>query len=341
MDSKRDAGFDVMRIMASFMVVMLHVSGSYWSCVDVNSREFVILTVFNGMARCAVPLFIMISGRFLLNPEKEENAGTIVRRCRKMLICFCVWSVFYGCQSVVFHFLTGKDVDWQMIENMLERIYQGHYHMWYLWMLLGLYLITPICRQIVKDRKLTRYLLILCMVFNVIVPMLGTPWDALKRTYFPFTSYVGYYIAGYYISVEKPLEWLAKGFKRTWLICTGGVGLLYIIVMTLYECRESETYTEQYFYAESIGVVLYSVAIFMTFCMMQERQSSQTLRIVAGSTFFVYLFHPFCIEKLNIFGVNVIMAPAIVTVPVLSVTIWLICVGIAVGLKKFRCILME
>ncbi len=37
---KRNSSFDLLRVICSFMVVMIHVAGSYWDCVDPKSDYF-------------------------------------------------------------------------------------------------------------------------------------------------------------------------------------------------------------------------------------------------------------------------------------------------------------
>lgn len=64
--------YDVLRIVASFSIVLLHVSASYWSVVDIYGREFMVMTVYNSLTRFAVPVFFMLSGLFLVTPEREN-----------------------------------------------------------------------------------------------------------------------------------------------------------------------------------------------------------------------------------------------------------------------------
>lgn len=54
--------YDVLRVVASFSIVLLHVSASYWSVVDIHGREFLVMTIYNSLTRFAVPVFFMLSG---------------------------------------------------------------------------------------------------------------------------------------------------------------------------------------------------------------------------------------------------------------------------------------
>lgn len=97
--------YDILRIVASFFIVLLHVSASYWSVVDVQSGEFAVMTIYNSVTRFAVPIFFMLSGLFLVSPDREHVA--VGRRVIKLLVLFYVWSAFYAFQGVAVDALRG------------------------------------------------------------------------------------------------------------------------------------------------------------------------------------------------------------------------------------------
>ena len=70
---KREIYFDYLRIFAIFLVIGIHIAGINWHSSSANSITWKILNVYDSMFRCAVPIFIMISGALFLNQEKELN----------------------------------------------------------------------------------------------------------------------------------------------------------------------------------------------------------------------------------------------------------------------------
>ncbi len=68
----------------------------------------------------------MISGRFFLDPDREMPFSKILRSVERLVLAFVVWNVVY--------------------------------HFWYLYMIVGLYLITPFLRRIAEDKQLSEYL---------------------------------------------------------------------------------------------------------------------------------------------------------------------------------------
>lgn len=104
------------------------------------------------------------------------------------------------------------------VEETIKLFIRGKYHLWYLNMIIGLYLITPLLRKITSDKKSCEYLLILSMIVSIVIP---TVFDLFKFISIEFISdivthisvfidkidmsfgYVFYYILGYYLHKYK------------------------------------------------------------------------------------------------------------------------------------------
>lgn len=78
----------MLRIAACFAVVLLHVSNGYWYVVDINSNDFLVMTIYNSFTRFGVPVFFMLSGLFLLDPQKEMTVRKWWGRIGKLVIAF-------------------------------------------------------------------------------------------------------------------------------------------------------------------------------------------------------------------------------------------------------------
>ena len=137
--------YDVLRVIACFAIVLLHVSASYWSVVDIYGSEFVVMTVYNSLTRFAVPVFFMLSGLFLVSPERENVK--VGKRVLKIILLFYIWSAFYAFQGVAVDALTGQ-FSQEAWNGALQRFVFGHVHMWFLQMLAGFYILIPVARQL-------------------------------------------------------------------------------------------------------------------------------------------------------------------------------------------------
>ncbi len=108
---ERVANFEWLRALCCFMIVLLHVSSSYWNSVPVSSREFTVMTAYNVITRFAVPVFMTLSGTFLLDYQKKETAKSLLGRIIRLLLCFYLWAVFYAFQGIVVKALRGVEID--------------------------------------------------------------------------------------------------------------------------------------------------------------------------------------------------------------------------------------
>ncbi len=100
----------------------------------------------------------------------------------------------------------------------------SYYHLWYLYLLMGLYAVTPILRVLVKhlNRKLFAYLLILWVAGTVSTPFIHTFTDfEFSPVAFVFFDWVGYYLLGLYL-----LESNLRRSKAYLLVFTGLLGAI-------------------------------------------------------------------------------------------------------------------
>ncbi len=86
---------DYLRLLATFAVIILHVSASNWYSANVNSIEWQSFNFYDSIVRWCVPIFVMISGSLFLN--KDISLKTIYNKyIPRMIIAFFTWSIFYA-----------------------------------------------------------------------------------------------------------------------------------------------------------------------------------------------------------------------------------------------------
>lgn len=62
----RKCYIDILRVIASFAVVLIHVTVSYIDDYSADTSQWAILNLFNSLSRWSVPVFVMISGAVTL-----------------------------------------------------------------------------------------------------------------------------------------------------------------------------------------------------------------------------------------------------------------------------------
>ena len=137
---------DVLRIIAAFGVIMIHTIGIYYYDAPVRSLNWQIMNIYNKSVLWCVPVFVMISGIFFLNINIQRGItvkAVYIKQLPKIGIRLLLWSVIY---CII---LRGA----VSLSSMLHMALLSH--LWFLYIMLVLYIITPILRLILQ--RLNRY----------------------------------------------------------------------------------------------------------------------------------------------------------------------------------------
>lgn len=71
---------NILKIVASIAVVLLHVSAIDWYMIDATSKEWNIINIYDSIVRWGVPIFVMVTGMLLLPEEKEIKISKIFKK---------------------------------------------------------------------------------------------------------------------------------------------------------------------------------------------------------------------------------------------------------------------
>lgn len=261
--SLRENNFEVLRVVATFMIVLLHVSAGSLSLAMANQGggglDFTISNGFNSITRFAVPLFVMLSGAFQLRNNKNEEYGAYYKKIYKNIVVpTLIWSAIYvGFR--IFYALFLCSIGYQIYETSIFTMpfvqwAKGapYYHMWYLYMALGLFLLTPVMIRAGKglSQKQIGFIGAGMMLLGMLITETSVLFWPIKGM-----QYLGYYILGYWIYKNK--EQLKT--KKV-LLAVGGI-LSWLCIFGFTQALE-----HLYFYGFlSVFVVLGSLCIFAFF----------------------------------------------------------------------------
>ena len=336
--SKRVIYFDILRVVAIFFVVAVHLSAQHWLDVDVSSRAWFAFNLYCTTGKWSVPIFVMISGALFLG--RDTPICTILKKnVLRMVYVFVFWSGCYALISLLFRHSPPFDV--------LSQFVTGHYHLWFLFMIVGLYLLIPLLRPIVQSETLTRYFLLLSLVFTFLLPQLAlfctfvspristliSTVIMFTYCYFPL-GFTVYFVGGYYLS--------RRDFSRKEeivLYCIGIAGLLFSIFAPVVHAKAQGAPSDIFYNYNSLNVLLTSVPIFvfakkhLNFPRMGERAYA-ILRKLSKYSFGVYLVHPMVIELLQHFGIDTFSCNAFFSVPLLAVFVFTVSTAISVLLSR-------
>ncbi len=319
---------DLIRVVAIYLIIVIHVSGQLttdWQ--KTPNSQWIIADIYGGIARVAVPLFFMISG-YLLLPRSESLNVFYSKRIPKILIPLIVWSLIYLGWYCGTHANTCTP---SLVSNLL-LVKGAYFHLWFLYSLLGIYLILPILRLIVgadPDKKLLWYFMLLWLLFQPILSLAHKFWNFDINLRAPLAGgFVGYFILGYLLG-EMTLS-------RTRVILAAVILILstFVTILGTYLFTRGAGQFDGFFYDYvSIGVAFASPATFILLRWLSETspfaspQARALTRLLAISAFGVYLIHVIVMEVLSdwipFVHVNSLMGNAIWTIPLVSAIVFL------------------
>lgn len=317
--------FDWLRTVAICCVVVLHVAASDWYSTPVASWPWQALNIADGAVRFAVPVFFMVSGALFLSPARHVTPRSILSRSLpRLAVPFIVWSAIY---AVISTFGPHGDGSWP---GFIVRTLSGHYHLWFLIALAGLYLVTPLLRLWSGERALLWYFIALATIFTSVLPLAAdTPiLGPIIRNFLDtlqlhlVLGYSMYFVLGYLLSTQR-----LTGRIIGWLAAAGVAGIAATIVGTswLSSHRGAPDGTLYGYLTPNVAVV--AIAIFCSFRFFAERSTGPRLgtprgvTIVAGASMGIYLVHPLFQGVLAWAGWSSTVGDPVVMVPLLSVGI--------------------
>ena len=138
---ERVAYLDLLRVVSICFVVMIHTVYQSFNSLPVEGWEWQTLNVYDSLSRWAVPIFVMISGALFLDRQKPLRE-ILKKNVLRLVTAYLFWLAVYSVINQIYY----HDFD-----STLTHIIKGHYHMWFILMIIGLYLVTPLLRKIVED----------------------------------------------------------------------------------------------------------------------------------------------------------------------------------------------
>ncbi len=190
----RILSLDVIRIVACVMIVMMHAP---MPDSGIDGR----FLAANGLLTApGIGLFVMVSGALLL-PVNVPTKTFLRRRLSKVLYPTLFWTFFYMGVKLFNGDIHISEAATQMLSIPFSAQFNGV--LWFMYMLIGLYLLAPVISpwlEKASQKELRLYLLVwavtLCypIVRNVVSVNEGT-----TGILYYFGGYVGYFVLGYYM----------------------------------------------------------------------------------------------------------------------------------------------
>ena len=293
-----------------------------YSANEIGVLNYVIFNDCYILVKWAVPCFIMISGALLLNPERHVGYSKITKYIKRMVGVLLTFGVAYAFMELVF---SEKSISIGMPVRAFFNTLQGKSwsHMWYIYMLIGLYLITIPLRYIVErvsNRELETIVLTLSIgVF--LIPSINTILGISLENYMLISEYIVWYLLGYYLSVSerRMLKYAVPG------AIVSAVIMIVLESVTLFHTAECFALNHQ---TKNIFTLVFGASIFVIIkecCKGGNNDKRHKIRdIICLNSFAIYLIHPFWINLIfKVFKITPISFPIYIGIPVLFFVVFI------------------
>lgn len=204
--------FDFLRAIAIIAVIIFHLYTACNSLVlnqyaTIPSFDWIFTDIISADFRFGVDLFLMMSGALILGRETDLKSF-LTKRIPRITIPFVFWLFVLSIVSVAISMIM-PDI-WQSVDSFnimgyLKYLWEcllydksGFTHLWFFWMIFGIYLIMPVFNKWIlhSDLKEIEYFLIIWFVTCIFDATLNHPL-ILDLTY--FTGPIGMVVLGYYL----------------------------------------------------------------------------------------------------------------------------------------------
>ena len=312
----RESNYDLLRILSCVAVIILHISSSYIAEAASSTGGFrytgnlFVTYIFDTITRFAVPCFVMMSGAFLLADKRNADVRYFYSKSMKktgsVTIVFSLLYFLYVLLRKTLNVAMGEEPVSSLMLPVKNLLFgKPFYHMWYLYMLLGLYILTPlilILDESLKERKInifgkSLWIFLACASLSYWTGTYTLSWDVGMQF-----QYLSLFMAGYVIRM-----WAEDRKSSVRGMAFIVLGLL--IELSLALCRyyaangTIRPLAFEVFAYEGLDpiVVVASLLIFSGFSMLEVKGD---LSCLSADTFVLFLFHAGVIELFQIFAVR-------------------------------------
>lgn len=287
---------DILRAIGALSVILLHSTVSLVSKFDLTT-DWWIAHVLNSFTRFAVPIFLMISGVLLLG-RKYTIKDFLKKRLVRILLPFLLWSIIYFLWKNSFsgNFVSYGTEFFKQMKNGMQ------FHLWYVYMILGVYLIIPIVNTWIKNacnNEILYYLIIWFVVVLLGFPYFNKLYSRIDLRY--FSGFLGYVILGYYLLNLK------KEFPKIVLFLVFIVSSLGTVMLSYYDSLPIGRFSGLYYDYLSPNVILTAASLFLLLkgFTVKQKYISKVIYIASKYSYGIYLSHIFAFLLMSKYNLRI------------------------------------
>ena len=266
-----------MRVLACIMIICMHAP-----MPTVNANGIILSTIsyFTAPGLC---LFFVISGSLLL-PIKTDTKTFLKKRLGKVIMPTLVFTILY----IFINYITGEQQDILRTICSIPFSAQGHGVLWFMYTLIGLYLVSPIISKWLDSAtkaEIEFYLLL--WIISLCYPILELFVDINESNtgvIYYFSGYIGYFVLGYYL--KKYSESIT--FKK--LIIPDIIAITVPIVLKIMNI-EIDFYSMFWYLSIFVALLCTTIYVLINKVKIKNDKLIGIFQSISDLSFGIYLIH--------------------------------------------------
>lgn len=291
---KREKNLDLLRVICTVMVIILHVAALYGKEIHLTNEYelypkyyFTVGNFYHSITRTAVPIFVMLSGAFLLdNPKNIQYIRFYKKTFKNIILPTLIFSILYVLYSLCIEMVTpiiiGDSPNY--LKPFKDWWMEGapYYHMWYMYMIIGCYAVTPIALKIKNKIGLSRFEILawILMIMGIIVELTCKLIWPLE-----FIKYLGYFFLGNTLKNRNAKKTINFRLPLFFSILT----LFTLVILQELKLRNGVLPNIDILVPLSPLVIVASLLMYVSFLNMKDINVDCSR--LAYNSFNIYLFH--------------------------------------------------
>ena len=337
MKKTRENNMDLLRLICCIAVIIIHVTVGYYDIAmyadkigRIYNEGIEFTNLMNCITRFAVPCFVMLAGGFALS-KKQDAKSFYNKKIKTILIPTLIISVLYFIYFLLkiigASIINNTEILKVDIVNLIISFVRGEcgYHMWYLYMMIFIYAITPILYDIkekIGDRKFHKLGIFLLVIS---IPFALTSTHRLNYDFGFSIYYVGYFILGYTLKkkvVKKSnVKFMTYFILAMMLLIINLFIRLHAIKQGIPDFKYELPYLGHFDIVGNFNILIVLASI-LTYKAFANLSFKKNILGITKYTFYIYLMHVLVIDVLNYFVLKLTITPYI-AIPLYTIIVFI------------------
>lgn len=289
---KRLYHYDCMRALGCIFIIGIHTTDSIKPNVIESTWQWEFGDIFQMIFRIGLPLFFMISGALLLNSEKESLKEFYGKRFCKVVIPLFIYSLFYLYTFKYGNSIFNVNILLDASKEILSTYVSGH--LWFIYTILGIYLITPFISIMVRKLSDTYIIalikiIIIVRILNIYLPMMGI---RIGIENYLIYGWMDYFIMGYFLTRNISMKYYNK------ILFLGGISFIVSLVISKYFPNYNQGIYDiaptMFFIASSLFILFEKNKKIIN----KEIYFEKIITFISKYSFSIYLIHRYVLDEI-------------------------------------------